>query len=491
MRAILLALVAALVAPASAWAVDWGKVIDESVRFYFLIDKAKELNVPVKELDMVQEDGALYWKGKFGYAKWETTGEVVYGTSMALGGVYLGVLSGEVNPKEWPEPAKSRFEKGVTTALGKLLSLQQEDGGWGWKVVLTEGKVRFPSGKGNVLRTSEILVRVLIPALRLNIRTVSYGGTTYDVAEHTRAAVRFLIDQQMEDGGYSANKEWSKTEDPLYTAWALKALCEAYRYRDLIGLDDATVEQLKDAIRKTVNWMLEHQEKSGDHAGLWRMESAAIMGSAYAPPSEIHMVMGLLMAYTLADELGLDKAKLADAINRALDAIVDWAADKYKEDALREFDGGKKMLGWAYSSTRLSGIGPFVSYTAYITAVLKLAKDLGLGADAIRKMESLGVTLQNNAEWVLSQWREFDGFGVFPYPNVKVFEAVTPSSQLYGLVMAVAFSHPEVFLKRTTADIWKLMPKTTMSETTSERKGFPVVPGLTALALALLVRGRR
>ncbi|HII69675.1 prenyltransferase/squalene oxidase repeat-containing protein [Methanopyrus kandleri] len=269
--------------------------------------------MPIKEFKLIQEDGSVYWEGKFGRSKWETSGEVIYGNMVALSGIYLGLLSGEVKPKTWPEPERSRFEKGITVGLARILSLQQEDGGWGWKVVLVEGKTRFPAGKGHVLYTAKILAKVLIPALRLNIKNVSYGGTTYDVAEHARAAVRFLIDQQLESGGYSANKEWSMTEDPLYTAWALRALCEAYRYRDLLGLDDATVQQVKEAIRRAVDWLLSHQEDEGDYAGLWEMKSAAIMGSAYAPPSEAQIVRALIQAYSISEELGLNKAELKEA----------------------------------------------------------------------------------------------------------------------------------------------------------------------------------
>ncbi|WP_088336152.1 prenyltransferase/squalene oxidase repeat-containing protein [Methanopyrus sp. KOL6] len=471
------ALIVALMVPTSAYAVSWGEIIDKSVRFYFAIDKARELDVPVKELKMVQEGDSLYWKGKFGRSKWETSGEVIYGNMSALSGIYLGLLSGEVTPKTWPEPERSRFEKGITTGLAKILSLQQEDGGWGWKVVLTEGKTRFPSGKGHVLRTSQVLVRVLIPALRLNIKNVNYDGTTYDVVEHARSAVRFLIDQQLEDGGYSANKEWSTTGDPLYTGWALRALCEAYRYRDLLKLDDATVQQVKEAIRRAVDWLLSHQEREGEHVGLWKMESSAIMGSSYAPPSEAQVVLALIDAYSISEELGLNRAELKESIDRALEAIVDWAL-KYKDISVVEFDG-KKVLGWAYSSTRLESCGPYLGYTALIAATLKLARELGLGSRAVDKMKSVGVTLENEAEWVAHEWRETDGIGYFPYPNSEVFKYVTPSSQLFGLIGAVAFSHPEVLLKRTTADVWKLVPKTKTSKV-------PVWP-----VLALLFARRR
>ncbi|WP_456482335.1 hypothetical protein [Methanopyrus sp.] len=474
------ALLAVLMVPTSAYAANWGEIIDKSVRFYFAVDKVKEHGVPVREFKLIQEDDSVYWLGKFGRSKWETSGEVIYGNMMALSGVYLGLLSGEVKPNTWPEPERSRFDKGITIGLAKILSLQQEDGGWGWKVVLAEGKTRFPSGKGHVLRTAQILTRVLIPALRLNIRSVSYGGTTYDVAEHARSAVRFLIDQQLNDGGYSANKEWSLTEDPLYTAWALRALCEAYRYRDLLGLDDATVQQVKDAIRKAVDWLLSHQEKGGDYAGLWKMESAAIMGSQYAPPSEAQIVLSLILTYPIADELGLDKNRLKEAIDRALEAIVDWAL-KYKDVSLVKFDG-RKALGWAYSSTRLEAYGPYLGYTALITAALKLAQELGLGSKAIEKMKSVGVTLEDEAEWVAHEWREVDGIGYFPYPNAETEGwSVTPSSQLYGLICAVVFSHPEVLLKRTIRNVWELIPK----------RGARKVPVWPVIVAALLPARRR
>ncbi|AAM02257.1 hypothetical protein [Methanopyrus kandleri] len=159
---------------------------------------------------------------------------------------------------------------------------------------------------------------------------------------------------------------------------------------------------------------------------------------------------------------------------------MDWAL-KYQDASLVEFDG-RKVLGWAYSSTRLESCGPYLGYTALIAATLKLAQELGLGSKAVEKMRSVGVTLEDEAEWVAHEWQEIDGLGYFLYPNSKAeHKTVTPSSQLYGLTCAVAFSHPEVLLKRTTADVWKLVPK----------KGAWKVPVWPVVTVVLLFACRR
>ncbi len=487
-------LVCCLLWPASA-SVDWGPVIDKAARYWVALDEAKKLAQQAKSrqdprhyllpgrIRLHASKDCVYWTGKYGRARWETSGEVIYGTYSALSSIYAALLSGEVNVKRWPEPYRSRMATAVTTALAKLLSLQQPDGGWGWKVVLTEGKVRFPGGRGHVLRTAQILSEVLIPALRLNIRTVSLGPSRYDVAKCTQAAVRFLLDQQLEDGGFSANRSWSKTPDPLYTGWALRALCEAYLYRDLIGLSDRTVEQLKEAIRRAVEWLERHQETSGEHAGLWKMTAAAIMGSEYAPPSEAQIVMGLLYAYVVADEVGLDKRRLADCINRALKAIVDWAA-KYSDASVVQVDG-KKAVGWAYTSTRLKGRGPYVVHTALVLTSLALANRLGLGQEAISELHRLGATLETEQEWLYRECVQYDDLAAFPYPNREHFMSVTASSQRAAILCAVAFSHPEVFLERLTRNVWDYVPR-------PKKRGIvPVLPVLTVAGLALARLRRR
>ena len=520
MRRLILALTAALclAGAAAAHPVNWGPVIDKAARYWVALDEANRLSQQAKEgdpryylfsgknLQLHVSKECVYWTAKYGHARWESSGEVIYGTYSALSSIYAALLSGEAHVKDWPEPYRSRMATAVTTALAKLLSLQHKDGGWGWKVILSSGTTRFPSGKGHVLRTAQILADVVIPALRLNIREVTLNGARYDVAKCAQAAVRFLLDQQLGDGGYSANRTWSKTEDPLYTAQALRALCEAYRYRDLIGLSEATVNQIKQAIRKAVQWLESHQNPPNSREGpnLWEMESAAIMGSRYAPPSEATILLGLIDAYSLADELGLDKNKLADCINRALKALVDWAA-KCRSHSVVQFDG-KKAVGWAYSSTRLSGVGPYVLHTARVLMALTLAQRLGLGNDAIRELNQLGATMESEQEWLYHECVQYDGLAAFPYPNRENFERVSASSQMYGTLCAVAFSHPEVFLQRTTADVHRLIPNVGATERgTSETgkgggktgakgtrgtHGIPVHPLAVAVALALLRRRR-
>ncbi|MEO2241939.1 MAG: prenyltransferase/squalene oxidase repeat-containing protein [Euryarchaeota archaeon] len=504
-----LAALLCLAGAATAHPVDWGPVIDKAARYWVAVDEAKRLAQQTSDksdpryylfpsrVQLHASEECVYWTAKYGHAKWEKSGEVIYGSYAALSSIYAALLSGEVHVKDWPEPYRSRMATAVTTALAKLLSLQQKDGGWGWQVILSSGKTRFPAGLGHVLRTAQILADVLIPALRLNIREVTLGGSRYDVAKCAQAAVRFLIDQQLSDGGYSSNKDFSKTPDPLYTGQALRALCEAYRYRDLIGLSEDTVKQIKQAIQKAVQWLESHQNPPNAEAGpnLWEMQSAAIMGSPYAPPSEATLLLGLIDAYSLADELGLDKNKLADSINRALKAIVDWAA-QYSSSSVVQFDG-KKAVGWAYSNSRLSGVGPYVVHTARVLMALTLAQRLGLGQSAIQELKQLGATMESEQEWLYRECVQYDGLAAFPYPNRENFSGVTASSQMDGILCAVAFSHPEVFLQRTTADVHRLIPNvSTTGESgkggtgrkAGKRSGIPLHPMAVIAALALLRR---
>lgn len=440
--ALVLAIAAALLAPAAALPTPQ-QAVNKDAAYIFMVDVAQQQGVPTGSFDIKVENGGkvVYWVDRFGHSKWEKMGFVVYGTENALATVFDAALAGWLNPNDWPKIAKERYAVGPYTGLAELISLQLKDGGWGWKRVGTEGTVFFPGGMGETLRTAQILARDLIPAVRLGITEVQLNGTTYSVIDSAKAAIRFLLDQQLPSGGYSANRNWSQKPDPLYTGWALIGLVEAYKYRDLLHLDQTTVSQIEDAIRKAVQWLLQDQNKQ-DH--LWHMKAAAVMGSETAPPSEAEIVIGLLDAYTVADQLGLDKQALADAIESALAAIVPDTSEVITVD-------GRKVVTWGYCIPETN-----VEFTAKVVEALALANELGLADKALSELESDGASLQNEEYWLLKEFHEKDGYGYWLLTFGMGGRAAVSSVQLYATEALIALEKPNVILGTTTGHLPKV-----------------------------------
>ena len=436
----------------------------------------------------------------------------------------------KINPKREWESIKSQV-------IAWVILQKDVDNGWGFSWY-SAGRRHEGSSVGE---TAKVVGQVLLPALiDLGMEKVRWRGYELDVRKAIADGVEFLLKNQITEedvrakklneafvGGWPVKKVEALEPDPYYTAVALSALCRVVQYWDYVRPDayhpELTKRRVLEAIRRGVEYLLRTQEKQGDVAGAWKSWTGYAMGDWYAYGVVQFCLNALLDAYAIADELGLDKGRLAEAIKRAFNYL--FGERTVKPEQLREkyaqragftteikvpncgwIDvNGVKVPVWAWGACnlwkvengRLKGPYPDLTETPEIYLAILKATRLGVAVDTLKRAlkaknpnlpedRIIDEVLKAYARWVAGQQLQTGGW---PYrPGGK-----RPSqwAWTYCTWLLLAMDHPEWLLKHRPK-VGKVGPTTktttkTGQETKREKsaKGRPKVP-VTAVSLAAL-----
>ncbi|WP_457619904.1 prenyltransferase/squalene oxidase repeat-containing protein [Methanopyrus sp.] len=364
-----------------------------------------------------------------------------------------GLLADRVPPGVPAMNPTSEWPVAVREAVKWVLDNQNEDGGWG-QAWTYRGIVHSGS------QTSDTAAAIMLLVHEIERRHES-GERYGELVDAVKRGLTWILDQQLEDGGWSRKKEEAREGAPWHTRAAIAALLEVLKHRDLLNLDDDVVERIKRAVERGVSWLLEHQNPDGS----WY---SGLMCQEYSADTQAYIVSTLIDVYLLADRLGLhvDRDRVLNAIRRGLE----WLFNGDKAGIAWVSGDRGEGPAWAYSSAYLEAQGsPETTVTGNVPslAVLKalwfdVATDVEIETPGGKRKLSDLVTdpkynLHATIEWLLSQ--QYRGtehpewYGAWPWPARNVtsttqgahYEPASIWATAYAMRALEAYLHPEIF----------------------------------------------
>ncbi|WP_456483956.1 prenyltransferase/squalene oxidase repeat-containing protein [Methanopyrus kandleri] len=369
-----------------------------------------------------------------------------------------GLLAEEVPAGVPAMTPTSEWSKASEEAVRWVLDNQNEDGGWGqaWTY-------RGITHSGSQTSDTAAAIMLLIHEIE---RRYESGGEYGELVSAVRRGLTWLLDQQLEDGGWSRKKEEAREGAPWHTRAAVAALLMALEHRDLLNLDDSAVERIKSAIERGVSWLLERQNPDGS----WY---SGLMCQEYSADTQAYILSTLMDVYLKADRLGLhvDRDRILNAIRRG----IEWLFNG--EEAGVTWVEGSHGRGpaWAYSSAYLKAQGsPETTVTGNVLSLVLLkalwfdvATDVEIETPGGKRKLSDLVTdpeynLHATVEWLVSQqYRETEHpewYGAWPWPARDVtsttegahYEPASIWATAYAMRALEAYLSPELFYGKMT-----------------------------------------
>ncbi len=235
--------------------------------------------------------------------------------------------------QEWPQA--------FNNAVEDLLTTQAEDGAW--QINVWPGSTKPPVGQSeNVGATAcgVIMACKYIMAYEQGKWNPPSKDEITSLVEAARKGVVWLLETQNDDGSWPGHPEdRNRVSSGWYTVAACDALFYALMNAGYLGLTEADVAMIKQALVRGINWLISNQQPDGAFP-------ANIMGTSTTPDTQSYIIELLANAYKYDDELGLglDKNKLLEAIKKAVHWLF-WGsvsqdqANSY-EWIVRQFDEG-------------------------------------------------------------------------------------------------------------------------------------------------------
>ncbi len=139
------------------------------------------------------------------------------------------------------------------------------------------------------------------------------GVTVDQIAQAIKSGVGWLLDNQLSDGGWSTSKAEAQTSSGWYTQMACWALFYTLLNAKYLGLSQEDVDKIKQALDRGIEWILNTQTSDGAF-------QSGVMCSEYSPDTQAYIIDLLVKvaAYDDALGLGLDKSRILSAIEKAV-----------------------------------------------------------------------------------------------------------------------------------------------------------------------------
>ncbi len=335
------------------------------------------------------------------------------------------------------EPPQREWREALRAAVRWAVENQNEDGGWGvgWAY---RGIVHSGSQTSDTAAGIRLLLRI--------------GGDSPEVLNAVKRAVVWLLDEQLEDGGWSRKKEESKEGSAWHTAAAVSALLEVLQRRSELGLPSDLVERVKRAVERGVEWLLRNQNEDGS----WY---SGLMCQEYSADTQAYVLSTLIDVYRLAGRLGLNVSE--DRILKAIKLGLQWLFNSDKAGVTWVQTELGRGPAWAYSAAYLEAQGsPETTVTANVLrlAVLK-AIWFNVGVDVPvktpggeRRLADLITDSEYNVHatiaWLVSQqWREDalrlghpEWYGGWPWPARNVTSTAEGASYEPASIWATSYA---------------------------------------------------
>ncbi len=227
-----------------------------------------------------------------------------------------GLLADEIPPllqnyqNEIPIPAQE-WPKARDASIQWVLQNQLPDGGWGY--TWTYNGFTHTGSCTNETAEAVIFLNNVLREYEEGQIQLPQGVTPDQIIQAIQSGVGWLLDNQLDSGGWSTSKAESDTPSGWYTQMACWALFYTLLNAKYLNLSQEDIDRIKHALDQGIRWILDTQTQDGAF-------ESGVMCSEYSPDTQAYII-DLLVKVAAYDDtlgLGLDKDTLVQAIEKAV-----------------------------------------------------------------------------------------------------------------------------------------------------------------------------